>query len=170
TDCIHRFLDTMGASYDRLDDDRLLITTAELLSRGAVVGWFQGRMEFGPRALGSRSILGDPRNPKMQSVINRKIKFRESFRPFAPAVLYERVGAWFDLDRPSPYMAVVAAVRQEKRLPLPDGQERLFGIEKLQVARSTIPAVTHVDYSARIQTVHYETNPRFHQLLRRFEA
>jgi carbamoyltransferase len=147
-----------------------LITVAELISRGAVVGWFQGPMEFGPRALGNRSIIGDPRNPKMQSVMNLKIKFRESFRPFAPAVLYERVGDYFALDRPSPYMALVAPVREGLRTRLSAGQERLFGIDQLKVPRSTIPAVTHVDYSARVQTVHQETNPRFYQLLRRFEA
>jgi carbamoyltransferase len=169
-DYICRFLERTSAPYERLEDDRLLITVAELMSRGAVVGWFQGRMEFGPRALGNRSIIGDPRNPKMQSLMNLKIKYRESFRPFAPAVLYERVGDYFALDRPSPYMALVALVREGLRTRLSAEQERLFGIDKLKVPRSTIPAVTHVDYSARVQTVHRETNPRFYQLLRRFEA
>jgi carbamoyltransferase len=169
-DYIRRFLDQSGAPYEQVDDDRLLITVAELISRGAVVGWFQGRLEFGPRALGNRSIIGDPRNPKMQSVMNLKIKFRESFRPFAPAVLFERLDDYFLLDRPSPYMALVAPVREELRTPLTEEQESLFGIDKLNIPRSTIPAVTHVDYSARIQTVHQQTNPRFHQLLRRFEA
>jgi carbamoyltransferase len=169
-DYIRRFLEQSCAPYERIDDGRLLTTVAELISRGAVVGWFQGRMEFGPRALGNRSIIGDPRNPQMQSLMNLKIKYRESFRPFAPAVLFERVGAYFSLDRPSPYMALVAPVREELRTPFSAEQERLFGIDKLKVPRSTIPAVTHVDYSARVQTVHEETNPRFYQLLRRFEA
>jgi carbamoyltransferase len=169
-DYIRRFLEQTCAPYARIEDDRLLITVAELMSRGAVVGWFQGRMEFGPRALGNRSIIGDPRNPKMQSIMNLKIKYRESFRPFAPAVLYERVGDYFELDRPSPYMALVAPVREGLRTHLSPAQERMFGIDKLKVPRSTIPAVTHVDYSARVQTVHQDTNPRFYQLLRRFEA
>ena len=140
------------------------------MSRGAVVGWFDGRMEFGPRALGARSIIGDARDTRMQSVMNLKIKYRESFRPFAPSVLFERVGDYFELDRPSPYMAIVAPVREALRTPVTADQARLFGIEKLKVPRSTIPAVTHVDYSARIQTVHRETNPRYHELIRRFEA
>ena len=127
-------------------------------------------MEFGPRALGNRSILGDPRNPKMQSVMNLKIKYRESFRPFAPAVLAERVSDYFELDRPSPYMALVANVRHELRTAPEAGDQRLFGVAKLNRLRSSIPAVTHVDYSARIQTVHYDTNPRFHRLLSRFQA
>jgi len=134
-----------------------------------VVGWFQGRMEFGPRALGNRSILGDPRNSKMQSVMNLKIKYRESFRPFAPSVLREHVAEWFELDVDSPYMLLVAGVRPEHRIPMTAEQEQLFGIEKLNVPRSSIPAVTHVDYSARIQTVHQETNPRYHALLSRFD-
>jgi carbamoyltransferase len=163
-------LEGAGAVFDRIDDDRLLTQVAELISRGAVVGWFQGPMEFGPRALGSRSIIGDPRNPKMQSVMNLKIKYRESFRPFAPSVLSERVADYFELDRPSPYMAFVAPVRKELRSPLTAAHECLFGIEKLNVPRSTIPAVTHVDYSARIQTVDRETNPRFHEMIRRFAA
>jgi carbamoyltransferase len=167
---IKRSLDDAGAVYEQIGDDRLLTQLAETMSRGAVVGWFQGRMEFGPRALGSRSIIGDARNPKMQSVMNLKIKHRESFRPFAPSVLFERVANYFELDRPSPYMAIVAPVREELRTPMTPDQERLFGIEKLNVPRSKIPAVTHVDYSARIQTVHRETNPRFHELIRRFEA
>ncbi|MBV8361650.1 MAG: carbamoyltransferase [Deltaproteobacteria bacterium] len=169
-DYIRQFLEQSSAPFERIEDDRLLITVAELISRGAVVGWFQGPMEFGPRALGNRSIIGDPRNPAMQSVMNLKIKFRESFRPFAPAVLYERVGNYFSLDRPSPYMALVAPLREELHTPLTIEQEQLFGIDKLKVPRSTIPAVTHVDYSARVQTVHRETNPRFYQLLRCFEA
>jgi len=167
---IKRALDDAGAVYEHVDDSRLLTQVAELISRGAVVGWFQGPMEFGPRALGARSIIGDARNPKMQSVMNLKIKYRESFRPFAPAVLADKVDKYFELDRPSPYMALVAPVRAELRKPMTPEQEHLSGIERLQAPRSTIPAVTHVDYSARIQTVHRETNPRFYELIRRFEA
>ncbi len=167
---IRGFLDGAGAVYRRLDDAELLPLVAELLDRGNVVGWVQGRMEFGPRALGGRSILGDPRNPRMQSVMNLKIKFRESFRPFAPAVLAERAAEWFGLDRASPYMLLTAPVRDDIRIPMTAGQRGLFGIEKLNVPRSGIPAVTHVDYSARVQTVHAATNPRFHELLRCFEA
>lgn len=163
-------LDAAGAVYERLDEDTLLDRIAEAMSRGAVVGWVQGRMEFGPRALGNRSIIGDARNRRMQSVMNLKIKYRESFRPFAPSVLGERVGEYFELDRPSPYMAIVAPVREELRIPMTAEQQALFGIDKLNVPRSTIPAVTHVDYSARIQTVHRETNPRYHELIRRFAA
>ncbi|MGH8012887.1 MAG: carbamoyltransferase family protein [Candidatus Binataceae bacterium] len=158
------------AVYRHYDDRELLARTAEALNQGAVIGWFQGRMEFGPRALGNRSILGDPRNPRMQSLMNLKIKFRESFRPFAPAVLAERVGDYFELDRPSPYMALVAPIKHELRTPMTNEQTGLFGIEKLKIPRSAIPAVTHVDYSARVQTVHRETNPRFHDLLSEFEA
>lgn len=163
-------LDRAGAAYKRLDDRELLPLVARLLSEENVIGWCQGRMEFGPRALGARSIIGDPRSPRMQSVMNLKIKYRESFRPFAPAVLAEKAGEYFDLDRPSPYMLLVAGVREELRTPMTEEQERLFGIEKLKVPRSAIPAVTHVDYSARVQTVHRETNPRFHALLEHFAA
>jgi carbamoyltransferase len=163
-------LDRAGARYQCLSEDRLLETVAAMLAEGAVVGWFQGRMEFGPRALGNRSVLGDPRNSKMQSVMNLKIKFRESFRPFAPSVLVERVAEYFELDRPSPYMSLVANVREDLRIPMSDQQHKLFGIDKLNVQRSTIPAVTHVDYSARIQSVDARTNPRFHRLIERFAA
>jgi len=134
------------------------------------VGWFQGRMEFGPRALGGRSILADPRSPTMQKTLNLRIKYRESFRPFAPAVLREDVSEWFELDADSPYMLLVADVARSHRRPMTEAEQALFGIEKLNVPRSDIPAVTHVDYSARIQTVHAETNPRFHALLTRFKA
>jgi carbamoyltransferase len=169
-DEIRQQLESLGAIYQRYEEEEFLERVARALADGAVVGWFQGRMEFGPRALGSRSILGDARNQQMQSVMNLKIKYRESFRPFAPAVLAERVSDYFALDRPSPYMALVAEVREELRAAPNPGDERLFGIAKLNRPRSTIPAVTHVDYSARIQTVHQETNRLFHGLLSRFEA
>jgi carbamoyltransferase len=167
-DEIQRALDGFGAVYERLDDAAFVERVTELLAREQVVGWFQGRMEFGPRALGARSIIGDPRSPRMQSVMNLKIKYRESFRPFAPAVLRERVRDWFEMDVDSPYMLLVAPVRPERRVALTDDQRALFGIELLNVPRSEIPAVTHVDYSARVQTVHERTNPRFHALLDRF--
>jgi carbamoyltransferase len=166
---IGRFLDSVGAAYHRLDDSVLLEQVAGLIATENVVGWFAGRMEFGPRALGARSIIGDARSSRMQSVMNLKIKYRESFRPFAPAVIAERVSDYFELDRPSPYMLLVADVRKDLRQEMTAEQQGLFGIDKLNVPRSTIPAVTHVDYSARIQTVHKETNPRFHELLTRFE-
>ena len=134
-----------------------------------MVGWFQGRMEFGPRALGGRSIIGDPRSSKMQSVMNLKIKYRESFRPFAPSVLWERASDYFELDAPTPYMLIVAPLRKELRIDLTREQEQLFGLEKLKLRRSELPAITHVDYSARVQTVHAETNPRYHELLKSFE-
>ena len=165
---VRRQLDRSGAVYTEHADAELFARLAEMLEQEAVVGWFQGRMEFGPRSLGGRSIIGDPRSEKMQSVMNLKIKYRESFRPFAPAVLAEDVSRYFELDRPSPYMLIVAPVRDELRVPLTAEQQRLFGIEKLHLKRSTLPAITHVDYSARIQTVHAETNPRFHALLSSF--
>jgi carbamoyltransferase len=168
---IEAFLRSVGAVYERCaTEEELVDATARLLADEKVVGWHQGRMEFGPRALGGRSILGDPRSTKMQSVMNLKIKYRESFRPFAPSVLREHVHEWFELDVDSPYMLLVAGVRPERRKAMTAEQERLFGIEKLNVPRSDIPAVTHVDYSARIQTVHRETNPRYHALLERFHA
>lgn len=163
------YLDSVAARYTRCDDATLLDEVARILAEENVVGWFQGRMEFGPRALGGRSILGDPRSAKMQSVMNLKIKYRESFRPFAPAVRAERVSDYFELDRPSPYMLIVAPLKEELRIPMTDEQQALFGIDKLKVPRSSLPAITHVDYSARIQTVHEETNPRFAALLKRFE-
>lgn len=156
-----------GAKFSVLADAELVDRTTELLASEHVVGWFQGRMEFGPRALGGRSILGDPRSPQMQSVLNLKIKYRESFRPFAPSVLREHVADWFDLDQDSPYMLIVADVAERHRLAS-GADQGLFGIEKLKVPRSAIPAVTHVDYSARIQTVHADTNPRYHALISRF--
>jgi carbamoyltransferase len=167
---IKDYLDSVGAHYERLEDGPLMSRLAGLLEQEHVVGWFQGRMEFGPRALGGRSIIGDPRSKRMQSVMNLKIKYRESFRPFAPSVLEERVSDFFELDRPSPYMLIVAPVGEDVRIPVDDEHKKLFGIEKLNVPRSQVPAITHVDYSARIQTVSAETNPRYHKLLKHFEA
>jgi carbamoyltransferase len=165
---IERRLTAAGAKYMVLGDDELLDACVEALESEKAVGWFQGRMEFGPRALGGRSILGDARSPKMQSMLNLKVKFRESFRPFAPSVLREHVCEWFELDQDSPYMLLVANVLEQRRKPMTEAEQGLFGIEKLNVPRSDIPAVTHVDYSARIQTVHKETNPRYHALIQRF--
>jgi carbamoyltransferase len=166
---IRHHLDAIGAVYTELPDAELIPNLAEILAEGKVVGWFQGRMEFGPRALGGRSILGDPRNETIQKVMNLKIKYRESFRPFAPSVLYERAGDYFDIGHDSPYMLLVADVKKDRRLPIEEQDAKLFGIEKLNLPRSDIPAVTHVDYSARIQTVHKETNPRYYELLEQFE-
>jgi carbamoyltransferase len=163
-------LTSVGAVFDSVDDAALIERTADALVDGNVVGWFQGRMEFGPRALGARSILGDPRSPTMQKTMNLRIKYRESFRPFAPSVLRDEVTDWFELDGDSPYMLLVADVRKEKRRAMTAEEETLFGIDKLNVPRSTIPAVTHVDYSARVQTVHEETNPRYHALIAAFKA
>ncbi len=161
-------LDALGASYSELADEALMPQLAEILDSENVVGWFQGRMEFGPRALGGRSIIGDPRSAKMQSVMNLKIKYRESFRPFAPSVLAERVSDFFELDSPSPYMLLVAPVKELLHIPMTEEQQQLFGIEKLNIKRSELPAITHVDYSARVQTVHAQTNPRYYQLLQAF--
>jgi carbamoyltransferase len=165
---IERRLTAAGARYVVLGDEELLDACGDALESEKAVGWFQGRMEFGPRALGGRSILGDARSPKMQSMLNLKVKFRESFRPFAPSVLREHVCEWFELDQDSPYMLLVANVLEQRRKPMTEAERGLFGIEKLNVPRSDIPAVTHVDYSARIQTVHKETNPRYHALIQRF--
>ena len=162
-------LTAAGAVFETVPDNELVAETAKALADGKAIGWFQGRMEFGPRALGARSILGDPRSPTMQRTLNLKVKYRESFRPFAPAVLAEDVAEWFEHDGPSPYMLIVADVLEKHRIPMSDEQEALFGIDKLNVPRSSIPAITHVDYSARIQTVHAETNPRFHALISAFK-
>ena len=167
---IRAYLDRVGAVYRRLPAEILIEQTAEILARGEVVGWFEGRMEFGPRALGARSILGDPRSPAMQSQMNIKIKFREGFRPFAPSVLREKVADWFDLDTDSPYMLLVAPVRADRRCATTDEEEGRWGIEKLKVRRSEIPAVTHVDYSARVQTVAREESPTYYDLISAFEA
>jgi len=162
-------LRTRGAVMTRLSRASLMARTVDALAAGKVVGWFDGRMEFGPRALGARSILGDPRDPKMQRTINLKIKFRESFRPFAPSVLRERVDRYFDFDGDSPYMLLVVPVREERRLPSPPGGDAPRGLGLLDLPRSEIPAVTHVDGSARVQTVARSSNPNFHQLLSAFE-
>ncbi|MHB1208025.1 MAG: carbamoyltransferase family protein, partial [Rhodospirillaceae bacterium] len=157
-----------GALYERMSSDQVIEETANALAANAAVGWFQGRMEFGPRALGARSILGNPASPEMQRTLNLKVKYRESFRPFAPAILREDVSEWFELDRDSPYMLLVAGVREDKRLAVNDAGK--FGLDKLNMARSRIPAVTHVDFSARVQTVTADVNPRFHALLAQFKA
>ena len=163
-------LTAAGARFTVLDDERVIADTARALADEKAVGWFQGRMEFGPRALGGRSILGDPRSPTMQKTLNLKVKYRESFRPFAPSVLREDVADWFELDGDSPYMLLVADVVERRRRQMTVEEQALFGIDKLNVPRSDIPAVTHVDYSARVQTVHAETNPRYHALIAAFKA
>jgi carbamoyltransferase len=162
-------LKSLGANYEKKDEENLIISIANELKNKKTIGWFQGRMEFGPRALGSRSIIADPRSDKMQKNLNLKVKFRESFRPFAPSVLYSDVNDWFDLDCDSPYMLLVADVKKSIQIPMSEKDGRLFGIEKLNIKRSSIPAVTHVDYSARIQTVHEDTNPRYFKLLKKFK-
>ena len=162
-------LDKYKANYQILPDDELFPKLAEVLDQENVVGWFQGRMEFGPRALGGRSIVGDPRSEKMQTVMNLKIKYRESFRPFAPSVLAERVSDYFEQEAESPYMLIVAPVQEKLRIPISDNDQKLFGIDRLNAKRSSLPAITHVDHSARVQTVHSETNPRYHSLLSAFD-
>jgi len=169
-DEIERRLKAVGAVFESVDDAALIDRAAHALADGKALGWHQGRMEFGPRALGCRSILGDARSPTMQKLLNLKVKYRESFRPFAPSVLREDAGDWFDLDTDSPYMQLVADVSAKHRIAMTREQQSLFGIDRLNVPRSSIPAVTHVDYSARVQTVHRETNPRYHALLERFKA
>ena len=166
---IEAYLVSQGATYERLERGCLLRHAAHLLADEKVVGWFDGRMEFGPRALGARSILGDPRSPRMQAQMNLKIKFREGFRPFAPSVLNERASEYFELACDSPYMLLVAPVKQERQIPMSDAQRRLWGIEQLNVVRSDIPAVTHIDYSARVQTVARDTNPNYYDLISEFD-
>ena len=167
-DAIETFLSQNSIPSRKLSREELVSEVAELIATENVIGWFQGRMEFGPRALGARSIIGDARSEKMQSIMNLKIKFRESFRPFAPSVLIDHVSDYFEIDRESPYMLLVAKVPESRCIPMTAEQEKLFGIDKLNVARSEIPAVTHIDYSARIQTVHHETNPLYYDLIQEF--
>jgi carbamoyltransferase len=162
-------LKSCGANYKKLTSDQIIKDTAKALSEEKVIGWFQGRMEFGPRSLGNRSIIADSRSVKMQKNLNLKVKYRESFRPFAPAVLFEKISEWFEINSESPYMLLVADVKKSKQLQMTNEQKNLFGIDKLNIRRSSIPSVTHVDYSARIQTVHKETNPIFHKLIEEFE-
>lgn len=167
---IKNYLDSIGAKYDYVEDENLLIDEiTSFMTDEKVVGLHQGRMEFGPRALGNRSIIGDARSEKMQSIMNLKIKYRESFRPFAPSVLREKIYDWFDMDYDSPYMLLVADVKKEKQIPMSEEQKTLFGIDKLNIKRNEVPAITHIDYSARIETVHKETNPRYYKLISKFE-
>lgn len=168
-DAIEQYLMSVGASYVRLDGPALMERAAALLAEEKILGWFDGRMEFGPRALGARSILGDPRSPRMQAQMNLKIKFREGFRPFAPSVLRERVSDYFEMDVDSPYMLLVAPVRKDRCIAPTAEEKNLWGIDKLNVPRSDLPAITHIDYSARIQTVTRDTNPRYYDLLKAFE-
>lgn len=165
---IENILKGCGANYKKLSDTSLIEQVASALADGKVVGWMQGRMEFGPRALGSRSIIADPRSPTMQKQLNLKIKYRESFRPFAPSILREYQENWFDIDTESPYMLLVAKIKKDKQREMSVKEKQLFGIEKLNVKRSTIPAVTHIDYSARIQTVDEITNPKYHAVISAF--
>ena len=167
---IERRLAAAGAHFSVLKNDAVIQTAARALASGQAVGWFQGRMEFGPRALGARPILGDPRSPTMQKTLNLKVKYRESFRPFAPAVLREDLADWFALDIDLPYMLLVAPIKEARQRTMTDAEHALFGIDKLNIQRSEIPAVTHVDYSARAQTVYANTNALFHALISRFKA
>jgi carbamoyltransferase len=162
-------LKAAGANFETLKYDELIDKTSEFLSNEKAIGWFQGRMEFGPRALGGRSILGDPRSDKMQKNLNLKVKYRESFRPFAPSVLREDLSDWFEINVDSPYMLLVANINQSKKIEMNDEQKNLFGIDKLNIKRSEIPAVTHVDYSARVQTVTKNTNNRYYDLISKFK-
>jgi carbamoyltransferase len=166
---IQNDLDKMGVVYEIKNEEDLINQTAEDLSTGKVIGWFQGRMEFGPRALGNRSILGDPRSSEMQKNLNLKVKYRESFRPFAPSILKEDLEEWFDINVDSPYMLMVANINKDKTINMTEDQKKLFGFDKLNIKRSEIPAVTHVDYSARIQTVHKKTNEKYYKLIKKFK-
>jgi len=166
---IENELESLGANFDKVNYEDLINKTSEFLSNEKAIGWFQGRMEFGPRALGGRSILADPRSPKMQKNLNLKVKYRESFRPFAPSILKEDVSTWFDIDVDSPYMLFVANISPDKKIDMTESENKLFGIEKLNIKRSEIPAVTHVDYSARIQTINKKTNKRFYDLISKFK-
>jgi carbamoyltransferase len=162
-------LDANSIKYKQLLDEEIVTEVANLLNEEKVIGWFNGRSEFGPRALGNRSIIGDARSQKMQSIMNLKIKFRESFRPFAPSVLEEKVSEYFEMDVESPYMLLVADVKKERQKQMTDAEQKLFGIEKLNIKRSDIPAITHIDYSARIQTVNKDTNPLYHAVISKFD-
>jgi carbamoyltransferase len=166
---IEEELNLVGAKYSVLNEEELLDKTSDELARGKAIGWFQGRMEFGPRALGGRSILGDPRSTSMQRDLNLKVKYRESFRPFAPSILYQDLKNWFEIKNSTPYMLMVANIKSNKRIEITEDQKKLYGINKLNIARSQIPAVTHIDYSARIQTVHHETNPLYYKLIAKFK-
>ena len=168
-DQIEKNLIDIGAKFEKLDENSIINLTAKELSNQKTIGWFQGKMEFGPRALGSRSIIADPRSEKMQKFLNLKIKFRESFRPFAPSIIREDLSDWFEMDQDSPYMLFVAGVKKSIRLKMSEVEDKLFGIEKLNIKRSSIPAVTHIDYSARIQTVHKDTNPKYYELINAFK-
>jgi len=168
-DNIQSFIQSSNLVAKKLNEDELIRIVAKLIAEEKVVGWFDGRMEFGPRALGARSIIGDARSHKMQALMNIKIKFREGFRPFAPSVLFEKVSEYFEIEKESPYMLLVADVKYERRIAMTEAEEKLWGIDKLNIVRSDIPAITHVDYSARLQTVHKETNPRYHKLIEQFE-
>jgi len=168
-DTIEAELTKCGAKFESVSEGEMIEQTAQALADGKAIGWFQDRMEFGPRSLGGRSILGDPRSEQMQKTLNLKVKYRESFRPFAPSVLREDVSDWFEADYDSPYMLLVDDVKKDKRIEMTQKEESLFGIDKLNIKRSSIPAVTHVDYSARIQTVHKQTNPKYHALITKFK-
>jgi len=165
---INTELKNCGAKFHKLSEDELIEKVATALSENKAIGWMQGRMEFGPRALGGRSIIADPRSPTMQKQLNLKVKYRESFRPFAPSVLREHLSEWFEHEIDSPYMLLVADIKESKRKKMTDEEKKLFGIEKLNVSRSSVPAITHIDYSSRIQTVHKDTNPRFHAVISKF--
>ena len=166
---IEKELKSLGANFETFDYNDIINKTTEYLCNGKAIGWFQGRMEFGPRALGSRSILGDPRSDKMQKNLNLKVKYRESFRPFAPSILREDLSKWFNMNVDSPYMLLVADINSNRKIEMTENQKKLFGIDKLNIKRSEIPAVTHVDYSARIQTVNKETNKSYYDLISKFK-
>ena len=168
-DQVENSLKSLNAKYEKHNEENLISIVAEKLKNEKTIGWFQGRMEFGPRALGARSIIADPRSENMQKQLNLKVKFRESFRPFAPSILREDMSDWFELNYDSPYMLLVSEVKKNIQIPMKEEDQKLFGIDKLNIKRSSIPSVTHVDYSARIQTVHEKTNPKYYKLLKKFK-